>query len=92
MNIGTRLMNWRWKKQNNRIQHHNRNGKDKQNVLAVFCASTIPTNAIQAFLKRFVWKVNSLSTFTRKCRSVAKNSLKQPIPNSVSARTYANRK
>ena len=36
-----------------RTQHNNRNGKDKQNVLAVFCASTIPTNAIQAILSVF---------------------------------------
>ena len=45
-------MNW---KKNNRTEHklNNGNGKDKQNVLAVFlcvCSSTISKNAIQVVL------------------------------------------
>ena len=51
MNIGTRLMNW---KKNKEHKLNNGNGKDKHNVLVVFlCASTIPTNAIQAILSVF---------------------------------------
>ena len=91
-------MNWRWKKQNKRIQHHNRNGKGQNRMFLPFFVYQLYQETqhklFWLILKRFVWKVNSFIHFYPE---IAVVWLKQPQTadtkfSIIFARTGANRK